>query len=57
MADEDIEHCGQGELERREVTHTTTASAVSRTSVISRPSGKGKKGDEDINLLEKCFLC
>src|SRR5438270_3750411 len=56
MADEGVEHCGQEELERCEVTRTRTSSAVSRTSVISRPSGKGNKGDEGINFLEKRFL-
>jgi hypothetical protein len=30
---------------------------ISLTEVISRPSGKGNKGDADINLLEKRFLC
>jgi len=57
MADEDIEHCGQSDLERCEVTCTSTPSAVSLTEVISRPSGKGNKGDADINFLEKRFLC
>ena len=38
--------------QRCEVTHTTTSSPVSLTEVISRPSGKGKNGDADINLLE-----
>src|SRR6266516_147395 len=57
MADEGIEQCGQAELERYEVTCTSTSSGVSRTSVISRPSGNGNNGDEDINLLEKRFLC
>jgi len=52
MADEGIEQRGQGELERDEVTCTRTSSAVSLTEVISRPSGKGNKGDESINLLE-----
>jgi len=52
MADEDMAHCGQSELERCEVTDTRTPSAVSLTEVISRPSGKGKNGDVDINLLE-----
>src|SRR5205085_11289975 len=56
MADEGVEHCGQGELERCEVTRTRTSSAVSLTEVISRPSGKGNKGDEGINFLEKRFL-
>src|SRR5436305_10467124 len=56
MADEGVEHCGQGELERCEVTRTRTSSAVSLTAVISRPSGKGNKGDEGINFLEKRFL-
>ena len=57
MADDNTEHFGQDELERCEVTHTTTSSAVSLREVISRPSGKGNNGDEDINFLEKCFLC
>jgi hypothetical protein len=56
MADEGVAHCGQGELERCEVTHTRTSSAVWLTEVISRPSGKGNKGDEGINFLEKRFL-
>ena len=57
MADEGVEQCGQGELERYEVTGTRTSSGVSRTSVISRPSGKGNNGDAGIDLLEKRFLC
>ena len=57
MADEGIEQCGQGELERYEVTRTRTSSGVSLTEVISRPSGKGNNGDEGIDLLEKRFLC
>jgi hypothetical protein len=57
MADEGLEQRGQGELERYEVTCTSTSSGVSLTEVISRPSGKGNKGDVGINLLEKCFLC
>src|SRR6266705_4471639 len=57
MADEGIEQCGQGEVARYEVTCTRTSSGVSLTEVISRPSGKGNKGDEGINLLEKRFLC
>ena len=56
MADEGVEHCGQGELERCELTRTRTSSAVWLTEVISRPSGKGNKGDEGINFLEKRFL-
>jgi hypothetical protein len=56
MADEGVEHCGQGELSRCEVTYTSTSSAVWLTAVISRPSGKGNKGDEGINFLEKRFL-
>jgi hypothetical protein len=52
MADEGVEHCGQGDLERCEVTRTSTSSGVSLTEVISRPSGKGNNGDEGINLLE-----
>ncbi|SRR5712692_1343096 len=57
MADEGVEHCGQGDVARCEVTRTSTSSGVSLTEVISRPSGKGNKGDEGINLLEKRFLC
>jgi hypothetical protein len=57
MADEGIEQRRQGELERYEVTCTSTSSGVSLTEVISRPSGNGNTGDEDINLLEKRFLC
>jgi len=53
MADEGVEHCGQGELERCEVTCTSTSSGVSLTEVISRPSGKGNNGDESINLLDE----
>ena len=56
MADDSIEHCGQGELSRCEVTHTRTSSAVWLTTVISRPSGKGNNADEGINFLEKRFL-
>ena len=56
MADEGLEQRGQGELERYEVTCTSTSSGVSLTEVISRPSGKGNNGDESINLLEKRFL-
>ena|SRR6266436_8073419 len=57
MADEGVEHCGQGDVARCEVTRTSTSSGVSLTEVISRPSGKGNNGDEGINLLEKRFLC
>ena len=57
MADEGIEQRGQGELERYDVTCTSTSSGVSLTAVISRPSGKGNKSDEGINFLEKRFLC
>jgi hypothetical protein len=56
MADEGIEHCGQADVARDEVTRTSTSSGVSLTEVISRPSGKGNKCDEDIDLLEKRFL-
>src|SRR2546421_3221212 len=56
MADEGIEQRGQGELERYDVTCTSTSSGVSLTEVISRPSGKGNNGDKSINLLEKRFL-
>jgi len=52
MADEDIEHCGQGELERCEVTHTSSSSAVSLTEIISNPSGRAKNGVVGI----PCFL-
>jgi hypothetical protein len=52
MADEGVEHCGQGELERCEITHTSTSSGVWLTAVISRPSGKGNKSDAGINLLD-----
>ena len=57
MADEGVEHCGQGDVARYEVTRTSTSSLVSLTAVISSPSGNGNNGDEDINLLEKHFLC
>jgi len=53
MADEGVEHWGQGELERCEITCTKTSSGESLTEVISRSSGKGNKGDEDINLLDE----
>jgi len=56
MADEGVAHCGQGELERCEVTRTSTSSAVWLTEVSWRPSGKGNNGDEGINFLEKRFL-
>jgi hypothetical protein len=56
MADEGIEHCGQDELERYEVTRTRTSSGVSLTVVISRPSGNGNNGDEDINFLRNAFF-
>jgi hypothetical protein len=56
MADEGIEHCGQGDVARYEVTCTNTSSDVSLTAVISRPSGKGNKDDEGINFVEKRFL-
>ena len=57
MADEGIEQRGQGDEARYELTCTSTSSGVSLTAVISRPSGKGNNGDEDIDLLEKRFLC
>jgi hypothetical protein len=57
MADEGIEHIGHGDVARYEVTRTRTSSGVSLTEVISRPSGKGNKGDEGMNFLEKRFLC
>src|SRR6266446_9802417 len=57
MADEGIEQRGQGDEARYELTCTSTSSGVSLTAVISRPSGKGNNGDEDIYLLEKRFLC
>jgi hypothetical protein len=57
MADEGVEHFGQDERERYEVTCTSTSSGVSLTEVISRPSGKGNKSDEDIDLFERHFLC
>ncbi len=56
MADEGVAHCGQGELERCEVTRTSTSSGVWLTEVSSRPSGKGNNGDEGINFLEIRFL-
>jgi hypothetical protein len=57
MADEDIEHCGQGELERCEVMHTSSSSAVSLTEIISSPSGKPKNGVVGIpcSLLHSLF--
>ena len=57
MADEGVEQRGQGDEARYELTCTSTSSGVSLTAVISRPSGKGNKGEEDIYLLEKRFLC
>ena len=44
MADEGIAHCGQGELERYEVTLTSSSSGVSLIEVNSSPSGKGNSG-------------
>ena len=57
MADEGVAHCGQGELERCEVTYTSSSSAVSLIKVISSPSGKGKKGVIGIwcYLLQQLF--
>ena len=57
MADEDIEHCGQGELERCEVTHTSSSAGVSLIEVISSPSGKGNSGVVGIpcHLLQHRF--
>jgi len=58
MADEGIEHCGQGELERCEVTHTSSSSGVSLIEVISSPSGKGNSGVVGIacHLLQHRFV-
>jgi hypothetical protein len=44
MADEGVAQCGQGELERCEVTWTSSSSAFSLIEVISSPSGKGNSG-------------
>jgi hypothetical protein len=57
MADEGIAHCGQGELERCEVTLTSSSSGVSLIEVISSPSGKGNSGVVGIpcHLLQYLF--
>jgi hypothetical protein len=57
MLDEGVEHCGQGELERCEITCTSSSSDVSLIEVISSPSGKGKSGVVGIScyLLQHLF--
>jgi hypothetical protein len=57
MADEGVEQCGQGELERYEITRTSSSSGVSLSEVISSPSGKGKRGVVGIpcHLLQQCI--
>jgi len=44
MAEEGITHCGQGKLERYELTAMSSSSAVSLIEVISSPSGRGNGG-------------
>src|SRR5579859_335448 len=56
MALEGVEHSGQQEVWRSEVTRTSTSAGVSLTDVISRPSGNGNKGEVGIYSLEKRFL-
>jgi hypothetical protein len=57
MAEEGVAHCGQGELERCEVTWMSSSSAVSLIAVISSPSGKGNRGVVGIwcYLLQQLF--
>ncbi len=57
MADEGVEQRGQGELERYEITRTSSSSGVSLSEVISSPSGKGKRGVVGIpcHLLQLCI--
>jgi hypothetical protein len=42
MADESVEQRGQGELERYEITRTSSSSGVSLSEVISSPSVREK---------------
>ena len=44
MVDEGVEHCGQGDVTRCEMTHMSSSSDVSLIEIISSPSGKGKSG-------------
>ena len=42
--DDGVDHTGQSEVGRVEVTRTSNPSAVSLIAVMSRPSGSGNKG-------------
>lgn len=44
MAEEGVAQSGQSEVDRYEVTRTSTSSAVSLIEVISKPSGSGNSG-------------
>jgi hypothetical protein len=57
MLEEGTPQSGHGEVDRCEVTRTTTSSDASLSEVISRPSGKGNSGVIGIpcHLLQHVF--